>query len=179
MAPQYFNLFMDKYNDASNAFFFGLSKGVASFTQAEGGSPGSPEMSLLYELGVSEFVKSVDDLTFDSNVPQLRKGVVSGYMDELQWAAPFERMVQVIKFVRERGPAYGYNLNMDKSIYLMAPIGRDISQDELLYRVNLLMTLGLPIQNIKLHPQCQSFVSSTALAKRRLEWGCKALGSPL
>ena len=67
VAPQYFNLFMDKYNDASNAFFFGLSKGVASFTQAEGGSPGSPEMSFLYELGISEFVKSIDDLMFDSN----------------------------------------------------------------------------------------------------------------
>ena len=71
-------------------------------------------MSFLYELevGISELVKSIDDLMFDSNAPQLRKGVVSGYMDDLQWAAPFERMVHIIKFVRERGPAYGYNLNI-------------------------------------------------------------------
>ena len=102
---------------------------------------------------------------------------MSGYMDDLQWAAPFEKMVHVIKFVRDVGPDYGYNLNMDKSIYLMAPIGRDISQDELFCRVNLLMTLGVPIQNIRVHPQCQSFVSPAALTKRRLEWGCKALGS--
>ena len=77
-------------------------------------------------------------------------------------------MAQAIKFVRDRGPAYGYNLNMDKSIYLMAPIGRDISQDELFCRVNLLTT---PIQSIRVHPQCQSFVSPTVLTKRRLEWG--------
>ena len=56
MAPQRFNLFMDKRDNASNAFFFGLSKGVASFTQSEGGSPGSPEMSFLYELSISELV---------------------------------------------------------------------------------------------------------------------------
>ena len=162
VAPQRFILSMDKRNNASNAFFFGLSKGVASFTQSEGGSPGSPEMSFLCELGISEFVKSIDDLMIDSNASQPRKGVASGHMDDLQWAAPFERMAQAIKFVRERGPDYGYNLYMDKSIYLMAPIGRDISQDELFYRVNLLMTLGVPIQSIKVHPQRQSFVSPTA-----------------
>ena len=42
-ALQVFNLFMDKYNNSSNAFFFGLAQGVARFTQAEGGSPGPPE----------------------------------------------------------------------------------------------------------------------------------------
>lgn len=52
----------------------------------------------------------------------------------------------------------------------MAPIGRDISQDELFHRVNLLMRLGVPIQNIKVHSQCQSFVSPMVLTKRRLEW---------
>ena len=67
VAPQRFNLSMDKRDNASNAFFFGLSKGVASFTQSEGGSPGSPEMSFLCELGISEFVKSIDDLMIDSN----------------------------------------------------------------------------------------------------------------
>ena len=35
----------------------------------------------------------------------------------------------------------------------------------------------MPIQNIKVHPQCQSFVSPMVLTKRRIEWGCKVLGS--
>ena len=47
----------------------------------------------------------------------------------------------------------------------------------LFHRVNLLMRLGVPIQNIKVHPQCQSFVSPMMLTKRRVEWGCKVLGS--
>ena len=61
-APQVFNLFMDKYNNSSGAFFFGLAQGVVRFTQSEGGSPGSPEMNFLYELGISDFVQSVADL---------------------------------------------------------------------------------------------------------------------
>ena len=48
--PERFNLFMDKCNDSSNAFFFGVAQGVQKFVQSEGGGPGSPEMSLLYEL---------------------------------------------------------------------------------------------------------------------------------
>ena len=43
-ALQVFNLFMDKYNNSSNALFFGLAQGVArfAFAQSEGGNPGSP-----------------------------------------------------------------------------------------------------------------------------------------
>lgn len=48
-ALQVFNLFMDKYNNSSNAFFFGLAQGVARLMQHEGGTPGSPEISFLYE----------------------------------------------------------------------------------------------------------------------------------
>ena len=58
-------------------------------------------MSFLYELGVSEFARSVADLLYDANSSQPRKGVASGYVDDLQWAAPFAKMVDVIKFVRE------------------------------------------------------------------------------
>ena len=118
VAPQVFNFFMDKYNNSANAFFYGLARGVATFVQSEGGSPGSPEMSFLYELGICEFVKNIADLLYDSNSSQPRKGVVAGYMDDLCWAAPFAKMVDIIEFVKSRGPSYGYNLNMKKSIYL-------------------------------------------------------------
>ena len=53
---------MDKYDNSANAFFYGLANGVATFVQSEGGSPGSPEMSFLYELGISEFVQSIANL---------------------------------------------------------------------------------------------------------------------
>ena len=73
VAPQVFNFFMDKYNNSANAFFYGLARGVATFVQSEGGSPGSPEMSFLCELGVSEFAQSIADLLYDSNSSQPRR----------------------------------------------------------------------------------------------------------
>ena len=106
VAPQVFNFFMDKYNNSANAFFFGLAKGVATFVQSEGGSPGSPEMSFLYELGISDFVQNIADLLCDPNSSQSRKGILTGYMDDLCWAAPFAKMVDAIKFVKSRGQAY-------------------------------------------------------------------------
>ena len=84
VAPQRFNFFMDKRDNASSAFFFGLARGVASFAQSEGGSLGSPEMSFLCELGVSDFVQGVDDMLRDSRPLQPREGVALGYMDDLQ-----------------------------------------------------------------------------------------------
>ena len=53
-----------------------LLEGVTAFTQSEGGSHGSPEMSFLYELGVSELVSSIDQLMLDPNASQPREGVV-------------------------------------------------------------------------------------------------------
>ena len=53
---------MDKYNNSADAFFLGLVHGVEKFVQSEGGSPGAPEMSFLYELGLNEFVQNVANL---------------------------------------------------------------------------------------------------------------------
>ena len=40
-------------------------------------------------------------------------------------------MVEAIEFVTERGPAFGYTLNMKKCIYLMAPTAKALTNDEL------------------------------------------------
>ena len=116
-------------------------------------------------------INCVADLLHDFDSLRARKGVVVGYIDDLYWAAPFEKMIEVIKFVMHRGPAYGYNLNMKKCIYLMAPLGRDISQRELDVRMHALINLGIPIENIKVHPDCQFSASPSITIKRRIEWG--------
>ena len=70
-------------------------------------------------MGINEFVQSVADLLHDPNDMVSKKGAIGGYIDDLYWAATFDKMVEVIKFVIERGPAYGYNLNMKKCVYLI------------------------------------------------------------
>ena len=62
---------------------------------------------------------------------------------------------------------------MKKSIYLMAPTRRDLSQKELFERVDTLMSLGLPIEieSVKAHPHiinhCQSSVSPTYIVGKK------------
>ena len=99
-------MFLDKYNSSSNAFFFSLAQGVKKFVQSEGGScQGATEMSFLYELGINGFVQNIPDILHDPPDPQGKPGVVAGYIDDLYWAATFDEMVDVIRFVVERGPA--------------------------------------------------------------------------
>ena len=88
-------------------------------------------MNFLYELGISDFVQSVADLLHDSGSSQTREGAAAGRVDDLYWAAPFEKMIEVIKFVTRRGPAYGCNLNVKKCVYLMAPARSQTSQREM------------------------------------------------
>ena len=111
-----------------------------------------------------------------------KKGVIgAGYIDDLYWAATFNRLVEVISFVIERGPAYGYNLSLKKSIYLMAPSSKRLSADELDRRIHVLnvlvLVLGAPTQSVKVHPDCQSGAPSALVAKRKAEWGFKILGA--
>ena len=61
-------------------------------------------------------------------------------------------MVKVIERVQTVGPNYGYRLNMDKSIYLMAPPLEYLSDQQLEDRIKQLEVLGIPRDNIKIHP---------------------------
>ena len=65
--PEVFNMFAQKYNNNANAFISGLREGIVNLQQSEGGSPGSPEMSFLYELSISPFIKNIEALCLSTN----------------------------------------------------------------------------------------------------------------
>ena len=66
-------------------------------------------------------------------------------------------------------------INMKKSIYLMAPTAMKLSEHETKRKIQVLNDLGVPTQNIKVHPDCQLNVSSVLADERRAEWGIKIL----
>ena len=74
-------------------------------------------MSFLYELGINGFVQNIPDILHDPPDPQGKPGVVAGYIDDLYWAATFDEMVDVIRFVVERGPALWLQLEFE-DVYL-------------------------------------------------------------
>ena len=58
-------------------------------------------------------------------------------------------MLQVIKYVLEEGPKYGYHLKFTKGAYLM---GRCGNCDEALRRKQALVDIGLSEDIIYIHP---------------------------
>ena len=167
---------MQKYNHNANAFICGMRDGVLNLQQTEGGSPGSPEMSFLYELGISTFIKNIDDLLRSTNASISDQGIVMSYIDDLYWAAPFPKMIEVIKYVQRNGPRYGYTLNMSKCKYLLAP-SVTLDETELNRRLHIIMELGFPMSNIKIHPDTQQGISPDLYQSRLEQWGCKVLGA--
>ena len=174
--PEVFNMFLQKYNNNANAFISGMREGVLNLQQSEGGSPGSPEMSFLYELSISPFIKNIEELCSVTNASITNDGIVMSYIDDLYWGAPFDKMVEIIEFVQINGPKYGYTLNMHKCVYLFAA---DVSLDhsELNRRLDVIMQLGFLRSNIKIHPNTQQDISRELYQSRSEQWGCKVLGA--
>ena len=132
-------------------------------------------MGFGYELGVSGLIAEiVDQLNL---VEDVQSGLLAAYMDDFYWATTYEKMVKVIERVQTVGPNYGYRLNMDKSIYLMAPALEYLSDQQLENRIKTLESLGIPRENIKIHPNCQNTCSSSIILQREEQWGIKVLGA--
>ena len=100
-------MFAQKYNNNANAFIAGMREGIVNLQQSEGGSPGSPEMSFLYELSISPFIKNIEELCSSTNASITDEGIVMSYIDDCYWAAPFNKMIEIIEFVQLKGPNYG------------------------------------------------------------------------
>ena len=57
--------------------------------------------------------------------------------------------------VQKRGPDFGYHLNLGKSFYLMSPPdGRSPNEPPVQDKIDLLVRMGVNIDNIRLHPDC-------------------------
>ena len=81
---------------------------MEKFVQSEGGSPGAPEMSFLYELGLNELVQNVANLLHKPDRLAPKRGLVCGYIDDLYWTATFSKMVKAIEDVGLERMPYGF-----------------------------------------------------------------------
>ena len=52
----------------------------------------------------------------------------------------------------------------------MAPTTERLDYESLRPRVQLLTSLGIPFENIKIHPDCQRDVCADLTTRRRAEW---------
>ena len=65
---------------------------------------------------------------------------------------------------------------MNKCKYLLAP-SVTLDESELNRRLDIIMQLGFPRSNIKIHPDTQQGISPELYQSRSEKWGCKVLGA--
>ena len=65
---------------------------------------------------------------------------------------------------------------MSKCKYLLAP-SVTLDETELNRRLHIIMELGFPMSNIKIHPDTQQGISPDLYQSRLEQWGCEVLGA--
>merc|ERR1711991_376823 len=53
-------------------------------------------MSLLYDLGINEFIENFAQLLRAPTSMGSKKGLIAGFIDDLYWAATFPKTIEVV-----------------------------------------------------------------------------------
>ena len=102
-------------------------------------------------------------------------GIISTIIDDISIATTFDKMVDALNILVEKGKEVGYFINFDKTQYLMSPVD---NHDELDRRMNILLNLGFKEDMIKIHPDSVSIDNKPiVLQERKVEYGVKLLGA--
>ena len=79
--------------------------------QQEGSGPGATETSWLYDLAVAPLIDEVSKVISDDNT----QGIISTIIDDISIATTFDKMVEALKILVEKGKEVGYFINFDKN----------------------------------------------------------------
>ena len=159
------------HKDNTVGFFKGLDTGIELMYQEEGLGPGATETSWLYDLAVAPLIEQVQQAICDEDT----QGIISTIIDDISIATTFDKMVDALNILVEKGKEVGYFINFDKTQYLMSPVD---NHDELDRRMNILLNLGFKEDMIKIHPDSVSINDKPiVLQEREVEYGVKLLGA--
>ena len=103
------------------------------------------------------------------------EGIISTIIDDISIATTFDKMVDALNILVEKGKEVGYFINFDKTQYLMSPVD---NHDELDRRMNILLNLGFKEDMIKIHPDSVSIDDKPIdIQQRKIAYGVKLLGA--
>ena len=94
------------------------------------------------------------------------EGFTKWCADDGNTIAPFNKMTEIIRIVKEEGPKVGYYIKFSKESYLL---GKCDTNDEAIRRKNILVELGLNEKTIHMHPDNDP--------QNAVKYGCNILGS--
>jgi hypothetical protein len=156
------------YGTNGNLWYHGLPEGIQPVSSEWGYQQGGAEANDGYCTATRPFHMALQDIL--KNEP----GLLAEYVDDLNAAADFERMIFLIGKVLELGPKYGYILRMDKGSYMMAKCDTDAEANE---RYERLLAIGLDPKIIHRHPDNVADPGAKAIAAK--QYGAETMGSPI
>ena len=114
----------------------------------------------------------INDYQIENNY-QESKSLVRFFVDDGNLCAPYELMILLLNYIKDEGPRYGYNINLNKGSYLLGKCCNiDETNEKLLY---LTTNLGINESIIHIHPDNASNPEDLILLKQ--QYGMSILGS--
>ena len=147
------------YGTSSNAWYMGLADGIENLDSSEGCQQGDVLSMWFYAMAIHPFLQKIRNVLGN-------EGFTKWYADDGNTVAPFNKMVEVIRIVKDEGPKVGYYIKFSKGSYLL---GKCDTDDEAIRRKNTLVSLGLNEETIHMHPENDP--------ENAVKFGCNILGS--
>ena len=142
------------YGKDSNAWFYGLSEGTEAIQSKEGCQQGDVMSMLFYALTIHPFLQKIHETLG-------KEGFTKWYADDGNISCSFEKMIQIVRLVKDEGPKYGYYIKFDKGSYLMA---KRENRNLAIEHKQILVNLGIHENCIQLHPENDPDGSSSYIA---------------
>ena len=147
------------YGTSSNAWYMGLQDGIEAIESSEGCQQGDVLSMWFYAMAIHPFLQKIKNVLGN-------EGFTKWYADDGNTIAPFNKMTEIIRIVKEDGPKVGYYIKFSKGSYLL---GKCVTIEEAIRRKNILVELGLNEETIHMHPDNDP--------QNAVKYGCNILGS--
>jgi hypothetical protein len=130
------------YGTSSKAWYMGLQDGIEGIDSSEGCQQGDVLSMWFYAMAIHPFLQKIRNVLGN-------EGFTKWYADDGNTIAPFNKMTEIIRIVKEEGPKVGYYIKFSKGSYLL---GKCDTNDEAIRRKSILVELGLNEETIHMHP---------------------------
>ncbi len=100
------------YGDDLNCWYYGLPDAIAAIKAQEGFTQGDVMATWAYIMTIQPFLKGIHSRLGD-------EGFVKFFVDDGNLCGDFEDMLDVIDYIIQVGPTYGYHMSKVKGSYLL------------------------------------------------------------
>ena len=140
--PELLPFFLLNYGNSSRTWALDERNDIFSIDMHEGAQQGCTLGSLLCGLATLPLVETLQDMITE-------RGKAAFFCDDGNIAAPHVNMLACMKYLRDKGPKYGYIMHMNEGTCLLGKCG---SMSLALTRRQDVLELGFHSSMVKIHP---------------------------